>query len=430
MTSRVVVVGGGPHALAVLSALAARPEPWPASVVAVDPHEAWTAAWNDKLGRLLLDRLRSPQVHHPGPTPMQLRDLVEAEPEADQLALRRPEDERVPTPLGMRALIDVLVERLGPVEWIVGRAARIELPGLTDQHQERSLRPAATATEPEPDALLSDAPAPPAIVYLEDGRPLHADAVVLAHNPSAPRIPDWAEPLIARGIAAHASTVDLRAEPLARRHIAIIGGGLTAACLAIETIRHGGQVTLLTRRPLRARPYDVDASWLGPRRLASFRDADMAERRQLIDVARDGGTMPQRNLDQVRTAAGDPGSGLVLREAVDVEAELRILLAGVEDEACAATTQPPVDAVWLATGFASDVTTDPLVAPLLAAAAVPIYDGLPAVTDDLRLPGTPVFVTGPYATLGVGPASRNLSGARPAAAAIARGLAGELSPAG
>ena len=413
MSTRVVVVGGGPHALAVLSALAAAPEPWPASVVVVDPHDRWTQAWEDKLDRLVLDRLRSPQVHHPGPRPMELRDLVEARPEAEQLTLRRPEDERVPTPLGMQALVEQLVDGLGPLEWIVGRAASIELPGNADQQE-----------------LGDDDPgdvSPPAIVHLADGRPLHADLVVLAHNPSSPRIPDWAEPLLEAGIARHASSVDLRIEPLRGRHVAIVGGGLTAGCLALETIAAGGHVTLLTRRPLRARPYDVDASWLGPRRLSDFRAAGLAERRALIDVARDGGTMPPRVLEAVRAAGADAGSGLVIRESVAVESELGVLLASVDDEACGASAAPPVDAVWLATGFHSDAATDPLVAPLLAARHVAIHDGLPEVTPELRLPGTPVFVAGPYAALGVGPASRNLSGARPAAAAIARGIADALS---
>ncbi len=411
MTTRVVVVGGGPHALAVLAALAARPEPWPQSVVVVDPHERWTQAWDEKLSRLVLDRLRSPQVHHPGPRPMQLRDLVEARPETEQLTLRRPENERVPTPLGMRTLVDELVAGLGPVDWIVGRVARIELPAGTDG-----------AGNLDPGDVD-----PPAIVRLSDGRPLHADAVVLAHNPSVPRIPDWAESLVDAGIAKHASTVDLRTEPLAGRHVAIVGGGLTGACLALETIRGGGRATLLTRGPLRPRPYDVDASWLGPRRLTEFQAAGFAERRAMIDVARDGGTMPPRVLEELRVAAADPGSGLVVRETVPVETEVRALLAGIDDEACAASAAPAVDAVWLATGFANDVATDPLVAPLVAAGDIPVYDGLPEVTPELRLPGTPVFVVGPYAALGVGPASRNLSGARPAAAAVARGIAAAFS---
>ena len=389
-----VVVGAGPHGLAVLGALAARAEPWPGRVVVVDPHEGWAEAWDAKLSRLALDRLRSPQVHHPGPLPMELRDLVEALPEQDRTALRLPDDERVPTPSGMRALIDAVAARLGPVEWHRAQVARVDVQG--------------------PEA---------ATVTLADGSALATHAVVLAHNPSWARVPEWAEPWLSSGLARHAESVDLRTEQLDGRHIAIVGGGLTAGTLACEAIHRGAHVTLLSRRQLRERPYDVDAAWLGPRRLMAFHAAELEERRSMIDVARDGGTMPARVLDELRELAARSGSGLVIREAVDVETELRELLAEVPDEACAVDDTRPVDAIWLATGFENDVHRDPLAGPLVDALGVPTLHGLPAVSHDLRLPGSPVFVIGPYAALGVGPAARNLAGARPAAARIASALA-------
>jgi hypothetical protein len=419
VSDRIVVVGAGPHALAVLAALADRPEPWPSSVTVVDPHSGWATAWDEKLERLQLDRLRSPQVHHPGPRPMALRDLVEAQPEAQQLLLRRPENERVPTPAGMRGLINQVAAGLGPIEWIHERAMGV---ALVDE---------ARADAPGADP-------PPVRVALESGRVLHAGRLVLAHNPSFPRLPDWAGPLIEHGIARHSSLVDLRDERLGGRHVAIVGGGLTAGTLALAVARAGGLATLLTRRPLRARPYDVDASWLGPRRLREFMEGDGGERRALVDVARDGGTMPEGALEALRELARTPGGGLVLREAVDVEGELRELLGdefsaaeddgelaadGLGDDMSAvATTAAPVSAVWLATGFGNHVLEDPLTGPVVRQLGTPIHDGLPEVDEYLRLPGSPIFMAGPFAALGVGPASRNLSGARPAAARIAAGL--------
>lgn len=426
MSADVVVVGGGPHGLAVLAALAERPEPWPERVVVVDPHEGWATAWDEKLARLDLDRLRSPQVHHPGQRPMALRDLVEAQPAADQLTLRRPEAERVPTPAGMRALVDELVGSLGPVDRRVGRVRSVTLhdapaPGQLDLLSGEPSDAAASAPD--------DLQAPPYVevtVVLEDGSELRTKQLVLAHNPSAPRMPDWAEAPERAGRAVHASAVDLRDEPadMAGRHVAIVGGGLTAGSLAVGVLDRGGRVTLLTRRELRARPYDVDASWLGPRRLAAYEASSPRDRRALIDVARDGGTMPPRVLDELWERERTPDSGLVIREAVDVDAEIRELLAEEGLESGGGEVAPPVDSVWLATGFANDVTTDPLVGPLVTALGIPVHGGLPEVGDDLRLPGSNVFVAGPYAALGVGPASRNLAGARPAAARIAAALVG------
>jgi cation diffusion facilitator CzcD-associated flavoprotein CzcO len=388
---RLIVVGAGPHGLAVLVALAAR-EAWPREVCVIDPSPGWCTAWDAKLDRLDLDRLRSPQVHHPGVRPMQFRDLVESQPAGEQLALRRTEAELAPTPLGMRRLIDRLAADLGPISWVQGKAT--------------ALRVDAAGVDVDVDARAGATPRQ---------RTLHGDALVLAHNPSFPRIPSWASELVQDGRAAHASTIDIRASAVDGREVVIVGGGLTAACLALAAARRGAQVAVVTRQPLRARPYDVDASWLGPRRLAGYLAATPSERRALVDLARDGGTIPPRTLDELRKRASDPDRAITLCETVDVEQVVTALLHP------AGGSQPPL--VWLATGFEQDIERDPLVGPLIAELGVPVHGGLPEVDEALRLGDTPVFVTGPYAALGVGPACRNLAGARPAAARIARALA-------
>ncbi|MBO9534773.1 MAG: SidA/IucD/PvdA family monooxygenase [Solirubrobacteraceae bacterium] len=398
-----VLIGAGPHGLAVLVALAAAGT-WPQRVTVVDPQPGWCAAWDGKLARLDLDRLRSPQVHHPGTRPMALRDMVEALPDEARLALRRPEAERVPTPAGMRRLIDDLTATLGPVEHVLGTATAItptRPPGL---------RP---ALQPGPDHP-GDAERAPVEVTVANAngeplRQLEADAVVVAHNPSFPRIPDWAAPLVADGRAEHAATVDLRTVEVGGDPVVIVGGGLTAACLALGAAHRGARVLMLSRRPLRARPYDVDASWLGPRRLADYHRASISRRRDLIDIARDGGTIPPRTLALLRDAVA--AGRIELREGVDTERE-----------ACEEISGSVSTHLWLATGFEQDLARDRLVGPLVDELGIRVERGLPDVGDDLRLGGTQVFVTGPYAALTVGPACRNLAGARPAAQRIAAAL--------
>ena len=73
------------------------------------------------------------------------------------------------------------------------------------------------------------------------------------------------------------------------------------------------------------------------------------------------------------------------------------------------------DQVWLATGHAFDLRFDPLTAKLLAEVPLPVVDGLPVLDDDLSWAGTAVHLTGGLASLQVGPAARNLVGARIAA---------------
>lgn len=399
-----VVIGGGPHGLAVLSALA-ETGTWPERVTVVDPHARWCSAWDDKLARLDLDRLRSPQVHHPGVHPMGFRDMVEQVADAaEQTALRRPEAERAPTPAGMRRYLDELVGALGPTQWLRGCATSIS---WSDDGRNDGLRIAVTP-------IGHDGHDDPALEMASDAAAhVDADAIVVAHNPSFPRIPHWAAPLVAAGTAVHASEVDVRSADVAGRDVLIVGGGLTAACLALQSLARGGRPTLLARRALRARPYDVDASWIGPRRLAPYLRAPVEERRALIDVARDGGTIPPRTLADLRDAAADPARPLTIREGIDVETVVRDLLAR-------ASPLPPL--LWLATGFEQDIARDPLLGPVVRELGIPVHGGLPEVDEHLRLDGAPLFVTGPYAALAVGPACRNLAGARPAAQRIVAGL--------
>lgn len=389
MGRRLAVVGAGPHGLATLAALAARGR-WPAQVHVIDPLPGWCTAWDEKLARLAIGHLRSPQVHHPGVRPMELRDLVEQAQPGEQPRLRSDEAERAPTPLGMRRLIDQVVDGLGPCDRIHGQVI-------------------ALIPQPEGTVRLS--------ISAGDGSVTDEsyDAVVLAHNPSHPVVPAWAEELVATGTAVHASAIDLREVELSQREVLIVGGGHTAGTLAAGVAARGGRPVLLTRRPLRARPYDVDASWLGPRRLVDYALAPAELRRELVDQARDGGTMPPRLLAHLHLLA--EAGELTLLEAVDVPATVRARLGTGSRGA----RHAPL--LWLATGFWQHAGRDPLLAPLLAGLRVPLHDGLPEVTERLSLGESQIFVTGPYAALGVGPACRNLAGARPAAARIAQALA-------
>ncbi|MEH3055085.1 MAG: hypothetical protein PGN13_13980 [Patulibacter minatonensis] len=96
----------------------------------------------------------------------------------------------------------------------------------------------------------------------------------------------------------------------------------------------------------------------------------------------------------------------------------------MEAEVRARLAARPGAALWLATGFEQDLRRDPLTAPIVAELGTVLHGGLPEVTEGLALGAAPVHVIGPYAALGVGPACRNLAGARPAAARIAAALAG------
>lgn len=81
---------------------------------------------------------------------------------------------------------------------------------------------------------------------------------------------------------------------------------------------------------------------------------------------------------------------------------------------------PPIDYIYFATGVKSDASTLPFVQPMLDKHPVPIICGLPALTDDLAWSeNVPLFVTGKFAGLRLGPGAANLEGARAGAERIA-----------
>lgn len=81
---------------------------------------------------------------------------------------------------------------------------------------------------------------------------------------------------------------------------------------------------------------------------------------------------------------------------------------------------PPIDYIYFATGVKSDITTLPFIQTILAKQPISVIDGMPALTDDLAWSdGIPLFLTGKFAGLRLGPGAANLEGARAGAERIA-----------
>jgi len=80
---------------------------------------------------------------------------------------------------------------------------------------------------------------------------------------------------------------------------------------------------------------------------------------------------------------------------------------------------PPVDYIYYATGIQSDFQRVPLLKTMCEKFPIDSFGGLPAITNDLMwTKDVPLFVTGRFASLRVGPAAANLEGARQAAERI------------
>jgi hypothetical protein len=396
----VVVVGAGPAGLATVVALAdAVPG---ADVLVVDPAGGWLDTWDRQFAWQDIAHLRSAAVHHPHQRPFELYEHARE----DELVRRG--QHRLPTTAGFRRFCDLLVDRAHPGPVLPARA---------------------TGLRPDGDGVLvglAGADAPPVI---------RARRVVVATNHRRPATPPWVA--AAPGRVRHAGAVDVR-QVCPGRRVLVVGGGISAAHLVVGAVERGAEVVHVVRRRLRQRPFDTDPGWLGPRQLAGFHaEHDRARRRRLVDVARDGGSVPSwlvRRMDEA-VAAG----GVVRHEGTEVvgvaavassrgpAGAVEVTLGGAVDG------RVRVDEVWCATGAVVDVTCDPLVAPLLDRTAAGVHAGMPTLDDDLSLPGTRVHLHGGGAALVLGPVAGNLVGHRRAAAltcaAVHRDLAGPGSAA-
>ena len=193
--------------------------------------------------------------------------------------------------------------------------------------------------------------------------------------------------------------------------VAVVGGGITSAQVALKLLEEGHDVHLISRHEIREKMFDSDSGWLGPKHMTGFaRVQDFDRRRQIINKARHRGSMPP----EVKSALCRAIAQSQIRwhedsvekiEAVDERLRIRL-----KDAAAL-----KVDRILLATGFAKKRPGGDFVDSLISSASLPCAEcGYPVIDKGLRWHAN-VFVAGPLAELELGPVSRNIAGARRAA---------------
>lgn len=383
--TRVLLVGAGPAALS--AAVSLRCQGLGDDLTVLDPSGRWLAAWHDQFRRQDIPHLRSPAVHHPHPEPFALLGAGGVE------GLVMSGGARLPTTARFARFTDELIEAFD-LAGVVEPAIAVKLRLSPSGHAE----------------VLDDA-----------GRLHRADRVVLATNTRQPLIPPGLRSVVGHERLLLSDRVEVR-RAVPDLHVAVVGGGLTAAHLALGAVRRGATVTLLTRRRLAVRRYDVHPTWLGPKKLRPFAaEPDPQRRKAAIDNARGGGTVPHRIRRQLEDCI--EAGHLDLRERTEV----RAVTEGMDGLELVLSDGARVTAneVWLATGGHLDVTHDPLCATLLAHHPVPIAGGLPELATDLSWPGTNVHLSGFATALRLGPTAGNLIGHRRAAGRLTAALHGQ-----
>lgn len=384
----VAIVGAGVHAAVVAVRLL---HEWPRlrrSLRLVDPSGRCLSDWQRRTWGQGMETMRSPGAHHLDVGPESLLDYARAHGRERELLApyHRP---------SLQLFMD-------HSRWVIGRRGLDALVVPT----------AVVDVEPTGDGYR---------LRGADGTILDTGALILAPGPGGhERMPAWAGELARRDpkLATHVESLDLRAEDVVGERVLVVGGGLSAATLADATAERGGRVTLVSRHRLEARLFDADPGWVGPKYLALFQsEPDPEARVRMIRRARGRGSVTPELLGRLHHRQRD--GRLEILEETEV-------LAAQYDEGRGTIRvifdrdgrQERFHRVWCCTGFAPRLERLGWLGPL---ARLSQCRGRPLIGPTLELsPGC--FVTGWLAELRVGPAARNISGARHAAGVIAETL--------
>lgn len=193
--------------------------------------------------------------------------------------------------------------------------------------------------------------------------------------------------------------------------VAVVGGGISALQVAMRVASSGkANVTVVTRSKSRVHQFDSDPCWLGPKCLRDYgKTSDLEERRRIISKARNKGSVPAE-LARAWKRTLKHGQGVELLGEVQghrVCSEGGVELLGVEGDILLRA-----DRVILATGFGCVQPRETWLAESVESLGLVCSAcGYPVVNEFLQWDKN-LFVSGPLAELELGPASRNIWGAR------------------
>ena len=371
-----LIVGGGIHGVHIAARLLGETNASANELRLVDPGDSLLSRWRTCTSTTGMSHLRSPSVHHLDVSPWSLKQFA---------------GDRRRRPFGTfahpysRPALSLFNAHCNKV---------IDTFELADLH----LQDRATVCSVDCDGIL---------VKLASGREISTKNLVLAIGASEqPYWPDWAPRDNVR--VHHIFQPGFEGWPSSRETVAVVGAGISGGQVALRLLDEGHKVHLISRHELRQHQFDSDPGWLGPKHMTSFsRERDHDRRRTLIANARHKGSVPPQIRRALRRLIANKVLGWHVGEVeafMAEQGEFQLKLSTKE------TLNP--DRVLLATGFASQRPGGAFVDTLVSSASLPCAScGYPVVDSGLRW-HPHVYVSGPLAELELGPASRNIAGAR------------------
>jgi hypothetical protein len=387
-----IIVGGGIQGMTMATFLLKRHKVDINQLAIIDPYEEPLSRWKHNTNIISMPYLRSPSVHHIDIEPFSLQSYVKTNTYDWNTAFYG--QYKRPSLQAFNEHCDHLMNDLFIKQaWIQGRVDH---------------------TEQTPDGWR---------VQLRDGRLVIGQNLLLAIGISEQPIwPKWAEDLNweNESYIYHVFDPNLPSFDYFKRPITIIGGGITAAHLALKLSSiFPNEVTILKRHPFRIHDFDSNPAWLGPKNQLSFRkEKSYSSRRDKIRNARNKGSIPQdlyvKLLSCIRKGKlhivdGEVENGTVSNNQVLLfdQGNQFIHKAGT---------------ILLATGFQPGLPGKEWLEPMIQKYKLPCAEcGYPIVSNSLRW-GPNLYVTGALAELEMGPIARNISGARQAADRIVSSL--------
>jgi hypothetical protein len=387
-----LIIGGGVHGTH-LSHVLVNELNFPSDrVVVLDPYEWPMWRWNHCTTNTSMSHLRSPAVHHIGLEPMDLLHFARSDGGRKESGFRPPYD---------RPSLALFQAHCRHV---------CEEGGLYD------MRSRGTARHISRSGSLF-------CVDSDKGALKTRRIIVATGMGDKPRWPKWARQLRAPGAPTwHIFDDEFQHHMLDDfRRIAVIGLGISGAQLATHLAKRADrEVHVVARHDVRIEQFDSDPCWLGPKCQISLRRRTCLQtRRKMIDEARQSGTMPgdvarpflqMEQWDRINLHR----SGCEAAFYADPD-EIHLELGDGERIA--------VDAVVLATGFEAPRPDRTWLASTIEELGLSCaHCGFPIVDDHLQWTSD-FFVSGSLAELELGPAARNIAGARMTARRIRRAAA-------
>ena len=393
-----VIVGGGVHGVHLAQRLLEDTHLTPGEIAIVDPHDQLLESFRRKARACGMESLRSTYVQHVGTEPFGLESFAEAQDRTEELqpTVDYPD----------RPSLDLFVDFADH---------SIDTKQLDALHIQATVESIAAREGGE----LSTRNGGGFELVTDAGRVETRTCVLAVGHGDRYRIPTWAQ-----GVDGVAHVWDGFEFDRDVGHTLVVGGGITAAQLAV---RLDERVTMVSRHPLQWEVSEAEPPWLNwhhiERNLHCHPPASKA-RLETVREARYSATIPPHLYDTIDSRIDD-GRLRILQGDIETaratdSGNVRLALDdGLAIEA---------DQVVCATGF-EPVFDHPLVDRLVETLDLDRgYRGLPMVDDSTLAWQTtagrslPLYVSGALALGVVGPYAPNIPGARRSADRITTAL--------